>query len=139
MAVVASGIFAGAALYISVVEHPARMSAGATIALQEFRPSYKRAAPIQVSLALICFLASISLWVSTHEVAWLAGGALVAAVIPYTLIFMMRGNRRLLDVNSPPVGGDAQSLLVPWGRLHAVRTVLGLAGFLVLVFQSIRG
>jgi hypothetical protein len=41
-----SGMFVGAALYVTAVEHPARMSQGASFALQEFRASYKRAAAI---------------------------------------------------------------------------------------------
>src|ERR1700678_2062976 len=39
LALLSSGLFAGAAFYITTVEHPARMSAGAAPALQEFRPS----------------------------------------------------------------------------------------------------
>ena len=59
IALLSSGLFAGAALYITAVEHPARISQGALIALQEFRPSYKRAAPLQASLAVICFLCCV--------------------------------------------------------------------------------
>ena len=61
IALLSSGLFAGAALYLTAVEHPARMSQGALFALQEFRPSYKRAAPLQAALAVICFL---SVWSS---------------------------------------------------------------------------
>ncbi len=54
-----SGLFAGAALYLAAVEHPARTSQGVSIALQEFRPTYNRAAPLQAALAVICFLCSL--------------------------------------------------------------------------------
>jgi hypothetical protein len=60
IAVLSSGLFAGAALYITAVEHPARISHGALIALHEFTPSYKRAALLQASLAVICFLCSVA-------------------------------------------------------------------------------
>jgi hypothetical protein len=36
LAILASGLFAGAALYISFVEHPARMLCGTTLAIAEF-------------------------------------------------------------------------------------------------------
>ena len=36
-------LFAGAALYINVVEHPARMSCSTHIAVTEWAPSYRRA------------------------------------------------------------------------------------------------
>jgi len=34
-----SGMFAGAVFYLTSVEHPARMTLGASIALPEFRPA----------------------------------------------------------------------------------------------------
>jgi hypothetical protein len=43
LATLCSGLFAGAALYISFVEHPARMLCGTTLAITQFAPSYKRA------------------------------------------------------------------------------------------------
>jgi hypothetical protein len=50
LAVFSSGIFTGAAFYLTTVEHPARMSLGVEAALEEFRPSYKRAEPQQAAL-----------------------------------------------------------------------------------------
>jgi hypothetical protein len=138
IALLSSGLFAGAALYITAAEHPARMSQGALIALQEFRPSYKRAAPLQASLAVICFLCSVVVWRLTGGWAWLAGGALVGAVVPFTLAFIMSTNRLLLDAASPPKDDAAFVLLAKWARLHAVRTCLGLLGFIVLLVQSIQ-
>ena len=58
IALLSARLFAGAALYITAVEHPARISQETLIALQEFRPSYKRAAPLQAALAVSCFLCS---------------------------------------------------------------------------------
>jgi hypothetical protein len=138
VALLSSGLFAGAALYISAVEHPARISQGALIALHEFRPSYKRAAPLQVSLAVICFLCSLVVWRLTGRWAWLAGGALVGAVVPFTLAFIMPTNRLLLDAASPLKDDEALVLLAKWARLHAVRTFLSLFGFAVLLVESIQ-
>ena len=135
IALLSSGLFAGAALYVTAVEHPARMSQGAIAALQEFRPSYKRAAPLQATLAVICFLCSVVVWRLTGEWTWLAGGALVGVVVPFTLVFIMSTNRLLLEAAPPE---DASRLLAKWARLHAVRTCLSLLGFIVLVAQSIQ-
>lgn len=133
-----SGLFAGAALYITAVQHPARISQGALIALQEFRPNYKRAAPLQASLAVICFLCSVAVWWLTGRWAWLAGGALVGAVVPFTLAFVKSTNRLLLDATSQPKDEKAFRLLAKWARLHAVRTCLSLLGFIILVVQFVR-
>jgi hypothetical protein len=46
-----AGLFFGAALYVNLVEHPARMSCGPDLALREFAPSYQRGTILQVSLA----------------------------------------------------------------------------------------
>jgi len=53
VAVVASGLFAGAAIYTNLVEHPARLSCGTPFAVREFAPSYRRATIQQASLAVV--------------------------------------------------------------------------------------
>jgi hypothetical protein len=55
IATLCAALFTGGALYISLVEHPARM-ADVTIALREFRDSYKRTAPWQDSTVVILAL-----------------------------------------------------------------------------------
>ena len=57
--VIASGLFAGASIYINLVEHPARLSCGTAIAVKQWAPSYKRATVMQVSLALVATVAGI--------------------------------------------------------------------------------
>jgi predicted dinucleotide-binding enzyme len=46
------GLFAGAAIYITAVEHPARLASGTEVALKEFAPSYHRATMMHASLAI---------------------------------------------------------------------------------------
>ena len=133
LALLSSGMFAGAAFYVTTVEHPARISAGGSAALQEFRPSYKRAAPQQAALAIVCFLCSVTIALLTQQWLWLLGGILVGAVGPFTLVFIMPTNRLLLDESNQLDAQTAESLLAKWARLHAVRTVLSLLGFLVLL------
>ncbi len=62
LALCSCGLFAGAALYINLVEHPARMSCDVAVALTEFRPSYKRATVMQASLAAVSFATGIATW-----------------------------------------------------------------------------
>jgi hypothetical protein len=122
VALVATALFAGAAVYVTVVEHPARERCGARIA--EFAPSYRRAAIMQGGLALVGGAAGIVRWATLGNVSWLIGGLLLAALIPYTLIAIKPTNKRLLDPTLDVDGAEAVSLLCRWGRLHSVRTLV---------------
>jgi Domain of unknown function (DUF1772) len=132
LAVFSSGIFTGAAFYLTTVEHPARMSLGVEAALEQFRPSYKRAAPQQAALAIVCFLSSVALAGFTHDWLCFLGGSLVVAVVPFTFLFMMPTNRLLLNDTEELEIELERARLAKWARLHAVRTILSLSGFLLL-------
>ena len=133
IATLCAGLFAGAAIYINAVEHPARLSCGTELALREFAPSYRRATVLQASLAVVgCVAGLLSAWVSSD--AWVAVGAiLLGAVVPFTLVVIFPTNKRLLDPSLDPHGHSAAKLLVQWGRLHAVRSVLSSAAFVLFL------
>lgn len=128
LAVLSAALFAGAALYVSLVEHPARLACGDEVAARQFVPSYRRAAVMQMTLALIATGAGVISGWRGGGPAWWLGAALVFAVLPYTFAVMMRVNRLLLVPDLERGAWDAGRLLRRWGRLHAVRTVLALAG-----------
>jgi Domain of unknown function (DUF1772) len=123
-AAVCAGLFAGAAIYITAVEHPARVSCGNDVALREFAPSYRRATVMQASLAIIGCLAGLwSAWLLGD--AWVGFGALLlGAVVPFTLVVILPTNKQLLDPSLDPSDTRTTELLTRWGRLHAVRSVL---------------
>ena len=131
----AAGLFAGAAIYVSAVEHPARVSCGTDLAVREFAPSYKRGAIMQASLALVgCVTGFIGGWQLNDSVSILSA-LILGAVVPFTLIVIRPTNKRLLDRALDPQGAEASHLLDRWGRLHAVRSVLSAAAFLILVIR----
>ncbi len=134
LATLSSGLFAGASVYINLVEHPARMEAGTNLALTEFAPSYHRATVTQVSLASVGFLSALVAWRLRLDSRWLIGGGLLVSVIPFTAVAILPTNKQLLD---PETANDlelAERLLTRWGRLHAVRSVLSLASLLTFLF-----
>ncbi len=133
VATLACGIFTGAAVYINLVEHPARMRCGTRLAVTEFGPSYHRAAVMQASLAIIGFLAAAAAWLMGAGRWWLAGGVILVAVVPYTLAMIMPTNRQLLNPELDKDSVLAHRLLRTWNRLHAVRCLLGLIAFLIFV------
>ena len=134
VATLASGLFTGAAIYINLVEHPARMQAGTQLALTEFAPSYHRATVTQVSLAAVGFLSSLIAWRASGDARWLLGGGLLVAVIPFTAVAILPTNKQLLDSATARDLALAEHLLTRWGRLHAVRSIASLASLLLFLF-----
>jgi hypothetical protein len=133
LAVACAGLFAGAALYVTAVEHPARLSCGSAVALREFAPSYHRGTRLQASLAVAGLLLAASGWYQTRQILLLIGGLVLGAVIPFTLLIVFPINHRLLDPMLMPDSAEAGVLLRRWGHLHAVRTVLGIVAFVILL------
>jgi hypothetical protein len=129
LALLATGVFSGAAVYVSLVEHPARVSCGVSIALSQWRPSYRRATVMQASLAVVGTALALIAWKHSAARAWLYGALCLAAVIPYTLVIMMPVNSRLADDHLDPGSDEAKVLLDRWARLHAFRCFLGLVAF----------
>ena len=130
IATLAAALFAGAALYVNLVEHPARMTLDPVCALAEFAPSYARATVMQASLAVVGFTAALVAWILGASRVWLIGGCLLGAVVPFTLVAIFPTNKALLAEGA---ASDARRLLVRWNRLHAVRTVLSLAALLLFL------
>ena len=128
-----AGLFCGAALYVNLVEHPARMSCGQELAVREFAPSYRRATIMQVSLALVgLVLGLVAAWRLRNT--WIAAGALLlGAPIPFTLAFILPTNKQLLDPTLHLQSVRVAELLARWNRLHAVRTVLSAVAFALLL------
>ena len=139
LATVAAGLFAGASVYINLVEHPARMQGGTQLAVTEFRRSYKRASVMQVSLAVIGFLMAVAAWLTGAGEGWLLGGILLGAVIPFTVIVILPTNKQLLSEELDSASPLAGALLTRWGHLHAVRSCLSLAAFLLFVVLLTHG
>mgnify|MGYP002630535449 CR=1 FL=1 len=116
--------FASAALYVSAVEHPARSALDPASELKAWKPSYKRAAAMQGSLAGIGAALGWVTFKATADPAWKVGAALLFAVWPWTLLVLMPINRGLLA--SPAGNARTRAALVHWVHLHHARTALGL-------------
>jgi hypothetical protein len=137
-AVLACSWFAGAAVYVTAVEHPARLACGTEIAATQWAPSYKRGAVMQASLAMIASLSGVVCGLLTGERLWFGAAALILAVVPFTLIVIRPTNTRLLDPHLDRRSPETRDLLESWGRLHLVRSVLGVVASILFVLAAIR-
>jgi hypothetical protein len=131
IATLAAGLFAGAAIYINLVEHPARMRLDTPNAAAQWAPSYARATLMQAPLAMIGLLSAAAAWWIDAGTVWLAAGLLLGAVVPFTLFVIMPTNRRLLNPSRDGDSSETRALLEHWAKLHAVRSALGLAAFVL--------
>lgn len=131
LAALTGALFAGAALYINVAEHPARMSLDTRVAALQWAPSYKRATWLQAPLALVSLACGAGAWLLGAGRWWLVAALLVGAVVPFTFVVIMPTNNRLLSPGRDPGSSETRDLLVRWGRLQGVRTVLSLVGAVV--------
>ncbi len=137
VAILACALFAGAAAYISLVEHPARLSCGTEIAARQWAPSYKRATVMQASLAIIAAVAGAARWVQSREALWLWGAVAILAVVPFTLLVILPTNTKLLEAGRDLASAETRELLHSWGRLHAVRSVLGLVASVLYIWAAV--
>ena len=130
-----TAIFAGAASYSNLVEHPARLECGTAAAVRQWRPSYRRATLMQASLALAAVLGSLGAWVLGRGLPVLLAGACIGSVIPFTLIVIYPTNRQLEDPKLDVESLSTATLLSQWNRLHAVRSGAGIVALVILLLH----
>lgn len=132
MALTAAALFAGAAFYVSAVEHPARLALDPAALLAQWKPSYKRGTLMQAPLALLGAVFAVLAFLGNYEWRWLLGAALMFANWPFTFAVIMPTNRRLMAMSGAEP--EARMLIERWGRMHAVRTALGVAATAVFLW-----
>ena len=137
IAVLSCSLFTGAAVYVTFIEHPARMQCGVELAATEFAPSYRRATVLQAACAAVGLLASFAAWLAGSGFWWLVAGVLLGSVIPFTLIVILPTNKRLLSPELDRRSAEAERLLARWGSLHAVRSVLSTMALLLFLYLAI--
>ncbi|HEV8554070.1 MAG TPA: DUF1772 domain-containing protein [Casimicrobiaceae bacterium] len=138
LATLSCALFAGAAIYINLVEHPARMGCDTKIAATVWAPSYERATVMQASLAIVSLLSGAAAWLLDGGAMWLVGAVLIGSVVPFTFVVIMPTNRQLLSPGRDLTSSETRALLEKWGSLHAVRSLLSFAAALVFTWSLLR-
>jgi hypothetical protein len=138
LALIIAAVFSGAALYVNIAEQPARLTLDDRALLTEWKPAYKRGFTMQASLAIVGGLFGLVAWWQSDDWRWLLGAALLIANWPYTLIGIMPTNNRLMEMPLDQAGPESRTLMESWGRLHAVRTALGLLATATFLWASLR-
>jgi hypothetical protein len=137
LALVVASVFTGAAIYVSFVEHPARSVLEVSAQLEAWKPSYARSSAMRASLALVGFAFGVAAWSQTRDERWMAGACLLVASWPFTLVMLRPTNNILRALYPGQASLESRALLERWGRLHAARTVFGIAAVALFAWASI--
>jgi hypothetical protein len=133
VATLSVALFAGAAIYINVAEHPARLQLDTRSAALQWAPSYRRATWMQAPLALVSFVTGVGAWLLGGGLLWLIAALFIGAVIPITFIVIMPTNRRLLAAQADGGSAETRQLLERWGRLHGLRSLAAMIAMLLML------
>jgi hypothetical protein len=124
LALAFAAAFSGAALYINLVEQPARLALDDSALLSEWRPSDRRGFAMLASLALVAAVLGLATYFETQDVRWLIGAILVILSWPYTFFAMVPMNNRILTISAAEPGA-ARELVRTWGLLEYGQTAIG--------------
>jgi hypothetical protein len=137
LALIVAAVFFGAAIYVNIVEQPARFRLDDRALLVEWKPSYKRGFAMQAPLAMAGFALGLVAWWQTRDVLFLAGGIAMLANWPWTILVINPVNAILNATEPAQAGAETRALIAKWGRLHAVRTALGFVAVVALLIACI--
>src|SRR2546421_6804071 len=137
VATLSAALFAGAAIYINAVEHPARMGLDTRSAALQWAPSYKRATWMQAPLAMVSFLAGVGAWLLGGGVLWAIAAVLIGSVVPMTLFVIMPTNRQLLADGRDLGSAQTRELLERWARLHGLRSLAAAIATVLMLWDLV--
>jgi len=117
--------FTGAALYINLVEHPARRALLDGEMLVHWQASYPRARRMQASLALAGFFFGLLAAYWAGKALYVTGALFAIANWVVTYRWILPLNNRLMTADPDKADADTRALLEKWNLLHASRSALG--------------
>lgn len=133
LALTVAALFTGAAVYINVAEHPARLKLEDGPLLAQWKPSYAAATLMQGALAAASGILGFITFFFDWDWKWIFGALFIAANWPFTLYLIMPTNNRLMAADPAAPGAEVRPLMIRWGWLHAARSAMGTIATLLFI------
>ncbi|HLH13109.1 MAG TPA: DUF1772 domain-containing protein [Methylovirgula sp.] len=127
----AASAFLGAALYIDIVEQPARLRLDSPSSIREWTPSYRRGF---IMLAVLSVVSAILAYVDfsrSGNVLWTIGGVLIVASWLYAYFVMAPVNIWLSSLPPNAPAATVRELMVDWGLLEWGQSAIGFGAWLL--------
>ena len=124
IALVFAAAFAGAAIYVSWVEQPARLKLDDQALLSEWGPSDQRGVALLAAFALASGIAGFLAWFELDDVRWVFGALIVISTWPYAFFVMAPLNNQILSLHGSDVSA-ARELVRQWGLIESGFAAIG--------------
>jgi anthrone oxygenase-like protein len=126
LALAVAAFYAGAALYVNLVEQPALQALDDKALLAGWKVSLQRGFLMQAPLCVVGFLLGVIAWAQTHYLSDAIGALAMLANVPWTLAMIAPTNKALQTIDPVAQGPTMRTLIKRWASLHSVRTAFGL-------------
>ena len=119
--------FLGAAIYIGLVEQPARLKLSGSAMIREWTLSYRRGTLVISVLAVVSAILAFVQFRIDGDVRWIIGGITILASWPYAYFVITPVNVWLYAMASVKAVSPARKLMRDWGLLEWGQAMIGLA------------
>jgi hypothetical protein len=133
LALAVAAAYTGAALYINLVEQPARLALDDAAMLAEWRPSDRRGFAYLATLALVAAVFALGAYFQSSDPRWLIGGLIIVASWPYVYFAMAPLNNRILALSSGDAA-SARALVRDWGMLEIGQSAIGVVACVIFIW-----
>jgi len=129
-------LFAGAATYVSLVEHPRLDEGEAELADTTLVASHPRPAIFQAALGAVGSLAAMLAGSTAGAMWWLAGGAILGAAALWQVFAVLPLTRRLAGIEPRADPKGAAQMMARLAKLHAALSLAALAALFMLITKA---
>ncbi len=134
LAFAVASAFLGVALYINIVEQPARLGLDPRSMVREWTPSNRRGFIMLAVLAIISAILAYVDYTRNGDVRWTIGGTLILASWPYAYFVMAPVNIELYTIAPGAPASAIRQFMRDWGLLEWGQTAIGLGAWCVFAW-----